>query len=125
MGFDVNTFELILNSGFRYFWSTPNIQHTDVDVHGYPWLSQHSLDATGDLGLVLHYMNSCMTQTSLQQILGLVPATANCYIHFSLHILDMTLLSMPDAHIVWPNATDQPIFSHDCGEAWSIGGGLW
>ena len=46
-----------------------------------------------------------MTQTSLQQILGLVPATVDCYIHFSLWILDTTLLSMPDACVVWPNAS--------------------
>jgi len=105
MGFDVNTFELILNSGFRDFWSTTTIQCTVVDVDGHPWLGCHSLDATGALGLVLHYLNSCMTQTSLQQIFGLVPTTVNPYILLSLQILDMTLLGMPDACIVWPNAT--------------------
>ena len=36
MGFHVNTFDLILNSGFREFWSTTTIQLTDVDVHGHP-----------------------------------------------------------------------------------------
>ena len=104
MGFDVNTFELILNSGFRDFWSTTTI--TDVDVDGNPWLGHHSLDATGALGLVLHYLNSCMTQTSLQQIFGLVPATVDHYILFSLRILDMTLLSMPYAHVMQPRSAN-------------------
>ena len=69
-------------------------------MHGHPQLGQHSLDATGAFGLVLHYLNSCMTQTSLQQFLGLVPATVDCHILVSLQILDTTLLGMPDALVV-------------------------
>ena len=76
----------------------------------------------GALGLVLHYLNSCITQTSLQQIFGLVPATVEHYIHISFQILDKTLLSMLYACVVWPNVTQ---ISHNCGEAWSISGGLW
>jgi len=46
-----------------------------------------------------------MTETSLQQIFGLVLATVDCYIQFGLRILDSTLASIPEACIVWPNGT--------------------
>src|SRR5882724_11549158 len=70
---------------------------------GSPRLRAHSLNAAGGLGLVLHYIHSCMTETSLQQIFGLVLATVDHYIQFGLRILDSTLASIPEACIVWPN----------------------
>ena len=41
-----------------------------------------------------------MTETSLQQIFGLVQANVDCYIHFGLRFLDS---SIPEACIVWPS----------------------
>jgi len=36
----------------------------------------------------------------------------------------MTLLSMPDACVVFPMHPRSAILCHDCGEAWSIAGGF-
>jgi len=104
MGFDVDTFGLILQ-GFQAEWELTPIERSDVNPNGEPRLGAHSLNAAGGLGLVLHYIHSCMTETSLQQIFGLVPATVDCYIQFGLRILDSTLASIPEACIVWPNGT--------------------
>jgi len=52
-----------------------------------------------------------MTETSLQQIFGLVPATVDRYIQFGLRILDSTLASIPEAALYgqmgprWLNTT--------------------
>src|SRR5882724_7915917 len=87
MGFDVDTFGLILQ-GFQAEWELNHIERSDVNPNGEPRLGARSLNAAGVLGLVLHYIHSCMTETSLQQIFGLVPATVDRYIQFGLRILD-------------------------------------
>ncbi|KIM55807.1 hypothetical protein SCLCIDRAFT_30069 [Scleroderma citrinum Foug A] len=76
MGFDVETFGYILTSG--------------------------SLDSTGALGLVLHYLNSTMHEISLQQIFAIIPSTVSRYITFGLSILLSTLQKMPEGQICWP-----------------------
>ncbi|CAA7266010.1 unnamed protein product [Cyclocybe aegerita] len=83
MGFDVATFDFILESGD-------------------PRPGSRSLDPPGALGLVLHYLSSTMLDVSLQQIFALIPATVVRYLDFSLDILLEVLRRMPDARIKWP-----------------------
>ncbi|KAG2079010.1 hypothetical protein BDR04DRAFT_997850, partial [Suillus decipiens] len=40
-----------------------------------PCLNWHLLNAGGALGFILHYLNSTMQETSLQQIFALIPCT--------------------------------------------------
>ena len=53
MGFDVATFELILNV-FKAEWDSNPIDRNDVNPNGQPRLGARSLNAAGGLGLVLH-----------------------------------------------------------------------
>src|SRR5882724_1832613 len=89
--------------GFQAEWELTPIERSDVNPNGEPRLGARSLNAARGLGLVLHYVHSCMTETTLQQIFGLVLATVDHYIQFGLRILDSTLASIPEAHIVWPS----------------------
>ncbi|KAG2048889.1 hypothetical protein BDR06DRAFT_984583 [Suillus hirtellus] len=75
MGIDVLTFKFILTSGFASLWYHKSITHPDTNLQGIPHLNSHSLDAGGALSLVLHYLNSTIHETSLQQIFALIPAT--------------------------------------------------
>ena len=113
MGFNVETFELIVHSGFAERWYTQPIPRTDLlSSHGEPRPGARSLDAWGALGLVLHYLNSTMLEITLQQIFALIPATASRYIIFGLRILLETLHEMPDAAIRWPQEDQE--FQHNC-----------
>lgn len=69
---------------------------------GAPWLGARSLDAAGALGLVLHYLNSAMLETSLQQIFALIPATVSRYLQFGQQILLKTVRTMPEGQITFP-----------------------
>ena len=102
MGFDVETFGQILISGFAAAWYQTPIPRDDTSTHGDPHPQHRSLDAAGALGLVLHYLNSTMTEISLQQIFAIIPSTASRYITFGLQILLSTLSNMPEAWIHWP-----------------------
>ena len=106
MGFDVATFNSILDAGFAQLWNTTPILRGDVNPGGRVRLRGRSLDAAGALGLVLHYLNSTIHETSLQQIFALVPSTTSRYISFSLKLLLFTLRSMPDAKIQWPEGDE-------------------
>jgi hypothetical protein len=112
MGFDVASFQYILDARFQECWNTTAIERRDVNVNGVPRISRCSLDAAGGLGLVLHYIHSCMMQTSLQQIFGLVPATVDRHINFALNILDVTLAKMPEARILWPDEVKMKEYEH-------------
>ena len=102
MGFDVETFELIVTSGFGARWYSQPIRRADAAPSGNPRPGARSLDAWGALGLVLHYLNSTMSEISLQQIFGLIPTTVSRYIRFGLTNLRDTLREMKDAAIRWP-----------------------
>ncbi|KAG2066894.1 hypothetical protein BDR04DRAFT_1233675 [Suillus decipiens] len=99
MGIDVPTFEFILTSGFASQWYEKPITRPDINLHDIPRLNRRSLNAGGALGLILHYLNSTMQETSLQQIFALVPATVSRYLTSGLLILLETLRSMTDARI--------------------------
>jgi hypothetical protein len=106
MGIDAPTFEFILTSGFASQWYEKPVTCSDINLHGIPCLNQCSPNAGGALGLILHYLNSTMQETSLQQIFTLVPATVSRYLTSGLPILLQTLCSMTDARIQWPWGPD-------------------
>ncbi|KIK81943.1 hypothetical protein PAXRUDRAFT_806059 [Paxillus rubicundulus Ve08.2h10] len=106
MGFDVETFGYILSSGFAANWYTTAIPCPDTNQVGDPRPGRQSLDAAGALGLVLHYLNSTMRETSLQQIFAIIPSTVSRYITFRLRILLATLKMIPEAKICWPQPED-------------------
>jgi hypothetical protein len=102
MGFDVDTFTYILDTGFADAWYSIPIVRNDVSTTGKPRPGARSLDAAGALGLVLHYLNSTMREISLQQIFALIPMTVSRYITFASQILLPILRRIPDAQIRWP-----------------------
>ena len=102
MGFDVATFKFIINAGFQERWLSRPIPRTEGSVLGGPHPGGRSLDSDGALGLVLHYLNSTMLESTLQQVFGLIPATVSRYVTFGLDILLKTLCQMHDAAIQWP-----------------------
>ena len=102
MGFDVQCFQLILESGFQEVWDTHPISQPDMSAHGHPWPSSHSLDACGALGFSLHYLSSAIPETGLQQIFALVPTTVSRYINFI-----SISLSTPSAQFQMPPFSGQ------------------
>ncbi|KIJ10703.1 hypothetical protein PAXINDRAFT_157540 [Paxillus involutus ATCC 200175] len=66
MRFDVETFGYILSSGFAANWYTTAIPRPDTNWVGDPRPGWWSLDASGALGLVLHYLNSTMSIDGLK-----------------------------------------------------------
>ncbi|KAJ7262793.1 hypothetical protein B0H12DRAFT_1001315, partial [Mycena haematopus] len=107
MGFDVQSFNDILEAGFEGTWYTTPIPRADTATTGNPRPGARSLDAAGALGLALHWVNSTMREISLQQIFALVPTTVSRYIQFSLDILLAVLRQIPDARIQWPSGINQ------------------
>ncbi|KAG6913593.1 hypothetical protein DXG01_005700, partial [Tephrocybe rancida] len=107
MGFDVQTFEFILDSGFESAWSWTTIPRPDTSATGAPRPGGRSLDAAGALDLVLHYLNSTMQEISLQQIFALIPSTVSRYVTFGLKILLEVLCKMDDARITYPHGVEE------------------
>ncbi|KAN0139515.1 hypothetical protein V8E53_002631 [Lactarius tabidus] len=106
MGFDVATFQLLLEGPGRFgeHWETTPIRRNDVSDAGYPRLQQCSLDGAGALGLVLHYLGSAMLDVSLQQIFALTPSVLSWYLKFAEEILYDVLLHVPEARISMPRS---------------------
>ncbi|RDX41858.1 hypothetical protein OH76DRAFT_1458999 [Lentinus brumalis] len=104
MGFDVATFDFLIDNGFASRWDAHPIHRVDVDGAGKPRLGRRSLDAEGALGLVLHWLSSSMRETSLQQIFAVTPATANRYLRTAVTVLLETVNRMPEAAISWPTS---------------------
>ncbi|KJA13320.1 hypothetical protein HYPSUDRAFT_1079676 [Hypholoma sublateritium FD-334 SS-4] len=107
MGFDVDTFELIITAGFGRRWLEQPIRRNDASTTGNSRPHGRSLDAWGALGLVLHFLNSTMHEKTLQQVFAIVPTTASRYINFALHILLQTLQELPEASIRWPKTSEE------------------
>ncbi|KAF7763994.1 hypothetical protein Agabi119p4_8538 [Agaricus bisporus var. burnettii] len=101
MGLDPDTFQIILDSGFRDLWDSTPIPRSDTNSGGIPRLSRCSLDAAGALGLILHYLSSPMLEVSLCEIFALIPATVSRYIQFSLSLLLQTLRRMPQSRVCY------------------------
>ncbi|RXW18828.1 hypothetical protein EST38_g7036 [Candolleomyces aberdarensis] len=77
MGFDVATFEHILESDFASKWNSTPIPRSNSKGTKPPLLGRRSLDAAGGLGLVLHYLTSTMLDVSLMQIFAIIPSTVS------------------------------------------------
>lgn len=107
MGIDVETFHLILDSGFEYLWDTTVISRTDTRQLGNPRTGARSLDAAGALGLYLHWLCSSMQESRLSEIFALVPATVNRFLRFAEHILHATLKRIPDSRVSWPMGEEE------------------
>lgn len=107
MGVNVTTFNYLLEEGFQHIWDTTPIPREDVSGHTAPRLWRRSLDAAGALGLCLHYLNSTMSEFTLQQLFSLVPSTVTRYLTFGLHLLLTILRKIPEAQIRWPRAVDE------------------
>ena len=109
MCFDVVTFKFIIGSGFGERWLLRPIPHSDAHTGtlAKPCPGERLLDTDGALGLALHFLNSTMLESSLQQLFGLIPSTVSYYITFSLKILLETLRQMPDAVIQWPGTLEE------------------
>ncbi|XP_006464061.1 hypothetical protein AGABI2DRAFT_75254 [Agaricus bisporus var. bisporus H97] len=99
MGFDPETFQKILDNGFRELWDSTAIPRSDTSVEGLSRAGRRSLDAAGALGLILHYLSSPMLEVSLCEIFALIPATVFRYITFSLSLLLKTLRRMPEYQV--------------------------
>ena len=102
MGFDVQTFHDILHHGFERLWNETPIPRCDIHPSSTPQINHCSLNASGALHLILHYLNSTMLETSLAQVFAQVPSTVSHYIGFTLRILLLTLRHMKEARIHWP-----------------------
>ncbi|KAG6847397.1 hypothetical protein H0H93_008476 [Arthromyces matolae] len=107
MGFDVATFEYILASGFATHWNWTAIPRSETTSTSAPRPGRRSLDASGALGLVLHYLNSTMREISLQQIFALIPTTVSRYITFGLKIFLRVLREIPEAAIKYPSGAEE------------------
>lgn len=106
MGLDVAAFEAILDAGFSYQWYSTPLRRSDVAPVANSRCINRSLDASGALGLLLHWLTSTMHQISLQQIFALVPSTTSRYIATALPLLIETLRSMDSARICWPQGDE-------------------
>ena len=106
MGLDVETFHNILDSGFQERWDSTSIPRPDVAFRGQPRLGARSLEASGALGLTLHYLNSAMLEISLQQIFALIPSMVSRYLNFSKKILLETIRTMPEGGISFPRGEE-------------------
>ncbi|GLB43937.1 putative DDE superfamily endonuclease [Lyophyllum shimeji] len=102
MGFDVATFDYILDAGFEYAWLATPIPRSDVSSEGNPRPGTRSLDAPSALGLLLHYLNSTMREVSLQQAFAIISSTCSRYITFGLQILNTILRHIEEAKIKFP-----------------------
>ncbi len=107
MGLDCATFDYILSNGFAERWNNNPIPRPDADAQGLPRLGGRSLDAEGALGLIYHFLTSAMSDTALQQIFALVPATVARYRVFALSILLETLRALPESSIRWWDSREE------------------
>ncbi|KAL0566751.1 hypothetical protein V5O48_015256 [Marasmius crinis-equi] len=108
MGFDVATFHLLLNGPghFAELWDSTPIPRDDVSSGGEPRIGARSLDATGGLGLVLHYLASAVLEVGLQQVFAVVPSVLSRYLEFGMDILLRVLRQMPEARIQLPRTLE-------------------
>jgi hypothetical protein len=108
MGIDCETFDYILDSGFREIWDSRTIPREDTNSQGVPRIHQRSLDADGALALVLHWISSTMSEISLQSIFALIPSMVSRYIRFPRQtLLQVLCTSIAEAQITWPGSPEE------------------
>ena len=99
MGINCHTFDYILQSSFTQYWNMQLIFRDDVKEYTITHLDRCSLDAAGNLILILHYLNSTIAEVTLQQVFSLVPAVCSQYLTFFLHQLLFTLHHISEVSI--------------------------
>lgn len=102
-GFDVAAFDFILDNGFSTYWNTRTLSRPDVLSNGIPRLGGRSLEASGALGMVLHWLCSTVQLSTLQMTFALTPTVCDRYLRFSMNALEHTLRRLPEARIRWPS----------------------
>jgi hypothetical protein len=76
MGIDVATFQAFLEH-FDEAWTSAPIPRDDVNPVGDARPFQRSLDLSGGLALVLHWLSSSMAMYTLQQIFSITAAVCS------------------------------------------------
>lgn len=102
----MNAFNGILHVGFADRWNNNPIPCDDVPTTSVPHVHCHSLDASGALGLILHYLSSTMHNISLTQIFAIIPTTVSRYLTWAMTILCDSLREMQNARIKWPQGEE-------------------
>lgn len=102
MGMDVATFRHLLDSGFSEYWDQHTLGRQDVNMNGLPRHRRRTLNASGGLGLLLHYLCSTMRENSLQQLFALTSSCCSRYLTFAMSALEHTFLKIPESRISWP-----------------------
>ena len=78
------------------------------------------------LGLVLHYLNSCMRQKTLAEVFGIVPSSVSKYLCKGLGCLLLALETFAAAKVKWPSLSEvleygaminsrEPLLTHSFG----------
>jgi len=102
---------LICTTGFdRYAFVRllgPFAAHLNLSARGRP----PSLDAAGQLGLVLNYLNSKMGGKTLCMVFGITPAVLSRFIKAGLRALLGALRDLPEARIKFPNVAQMRNFA--------------
>ena len=102
MGVDVRTFEALLVP-FSIAWDTSPIPRSDVHPNGNPQTARRSLDSSGGLALLLHWLSSTMAAYSLQQIFVITPAVCTHNLQYSRSCLLAVLKDLNIGRISWPS----------------------
>ena len=101
MGVDVRTFEALLIP-FESAWIWSTISRSDVNPNGAPQVARRSLDAAGELALLLHWLSSTMAGFSLHQIFSITPAVCARDLQHARECLLSVLRSLNISRICWP-----------------------
>jgi hypothetical protein len=106
MGLDVTTFDDLLGR-FADRWNFSTIDWANVNRHGKPQIGRRLLDASGCLGLVLHWLCLTMASYTLQQLFAITPAVCLRYLLTGLQHLLLCLREHPQARFLWPTTKDK------------------
>jgi len=101
MGVDVGTFEALLVP-FSIAWDASPMPRSDVNPNGNPQTARRSLDASGGLALLLHWLSLTMAAYSLQQIFAITAAVCTRALQHSRSCLLSVLKDLKIGRISWP-----------------------
>jgi hypothetical protein len=102
MGVDVRTFEALLDP-FSIAWDSTTITQSDVNPNGEPQPARRSLDASGGLALLLHWLSSSMAAYTLQQIFSITAAVCTRNLQHARACLLAVLWDLKIGRISWPS----------------------
>jgi hypothetical protein len=105
MGVDVQTFEALLVP-FSIAWDSTTITQSDVNPNGEPQPARRSLDASGGLALLLHWLSSSMAAYTLQQIFSITAAVCTRNLQHARGCLLAVLRDLKIGRISWPSSEE-------------------